>query len=353
MSSGEPLVSVVMAVYNGMPYLREAVDSVLAQTFRDFELVIVDDGSTDGTVDCVRSYGDARIRRWLSERNIGQTRALNLGLTMSRGRYIARLDADDVCRPDRLQRQVDVLEGRPEVAVLGTWMHSIDARGNTTALVKREWDDPGTYVGWLLTEVCPVWHPTVMFRREVVAAVGGYDETFRIAQDYDLWIRLALRRRYAWALPAPLVMCREHRGRQTVVHEPLHRQEVALAHERMVGACAGPGEGRRLSLLLRGDDAFWRECRSKTEVGATFVALMSTLRKVEAQLGLSPRACANFRAMIRRRLGRGVSVGAKITGWPDEAFYALVFLLSPLLIPGARRRCRSVRDRLRLLLAHG
>ena len=99
-------VSILMAVHNGLPYLPQAIRSVLAQPFSDFEFVIVDDGSTDGTPDHVRSYRDERIRLLYNTQRMGQTRSLNLGLHECRGTYVARLDADDVCLPERLQRQV-------------------------------------------------------------------------------------------------------------------------------------------------------------------------------------------------------------------------------------------------------
>lgn len=346
-----PAVTVLMAVYNGMPHLREAIDSVLGQTFTDFEFLIVDDASTDGSGECVASYRDPRIRLLRNERNLGQTGSLNRGLETARGGYVARLDADDVCLASRLERQVNVLRARRDVAVLGTWMYDIDVGGARTALVSRQWEDAGTYLAWLLLEICPLWHPTVMFRRDAVVEVGGYNESFRIAQDYDLWIRLALRRRWGAVVPEPLVLCRRHGGQQTVVNEAVHRREVETAHDRMVLACWPHGNARSLGLLLRCDDAFWRETLTRVEVAATLVAVDGLTRALRARLGLSDREFANLRRVLYRRLGFGVRLGTKVAAWPAVVFYSVLFGFSPLLIPGVRRDLRGLRSRVKLMLS--
>src|ERR1043165_9066720 len=121
-----PHVTVLMAVYNGEPFLAKAIDSILAQTYEDFELLVVDDGSTDATPDIVRSYGDRRVRTVRNPRNIGLARSLNVGLAEARGALVARHDADDLSYPDRFRRQVEFLAAHPDVAVLGTRFDSID-----------------------------------------------------------------------------------------------------------------------------------------------------------------------------------------------------------------------------------
>jgi hypothetical protein len=264
---------------------------------------------------------------------------------------VARLDADDVCLATRLEQQVRVLRARPDVAVLGTWMYDIDAAGARTALVSRRWDNVGMYLACLLLEICPLWHPTVMFRRDAVQEVGGYDEGFKIAQDYDLWIRLALRRRWGAVVPEPLVLCRRHGRQQTVVNEVIHRREVDTAHDRMVRACWPHGDGRLLVLLLRCDDAFWRETRSHAEVGAALVAVDGLTRDLRSHLELSDREFASLRRRLYRRLGLGARLGAKVADWPAIAFYAILFGLSPLLIPGVRQDLRELRNAVKLAVS--
>jgi glycosyltransferase involved in cell wall biosynthesis len=207
-SHRSPTVSVVMAAFNAERFIGEAIASVLEQQFRDFELLIVNDGSTDSTRDIVRACPDPRLRLIDNGENIGLTRSLNHALTQARGTYIARQDADDVSAPQRLGAQVAFLDARPDVALVGSWFSSIDAHGavvRQTALPVRHLD-----IRWAMFFFCPFVHSAVMWRRELVHAhIGSYNDTFSYAQDHELWARIACR--FAVAnLPQFLVRYREH-----------------------------------------------------------------------------------------------------------------------------------------------
>lgn len=181
-----PTVTVLMSVHNGEAHLKEAVDSVLAQTWRDFELLVVDDGSSDGTPGVLAAFTDPRIRV-VRQENRGLAAALNHGLDLARGRYVARMDADDVCLPQRLERQVAALEARPEVDVLGAWAQLFGER----EAVWRFPADPDTLRCRLLFHDVLV-HPSVVLRRASFEREGlRYDPEFRYAQDYELWSRAA------------------------------------------------------------------------------------------------------------------------------------------------------------------
>ncbi len=335
--SDAPRVTVLMAVHNGLPYLPAAIASVLAQTFTDFEFLIIDDGSTDATVACVQSHCDARIRLVSNEARLGQTRSLNRGLELARGGYIARLDADDVCLPDRLQQQVEFLDRHQNVTLLGTWMYELDARGRSSRLFGERLEDYGTWVARLLVGACPVYHSSSMFRREAVLQCGGYDEQFRIGQDYDLWIRLAMRRHRAHILPHPLTMYRVHARQQTIADEDTHREELRLAHDRLVDTCCPADQARRVARLLRADDSFWSECASKDDVGASVAALEEMLARLREALQLSHEEYHVVRRAVLRRIGLGVRLAPTLMRYPSWIFYAGVGALSPLLIPRVRQ----------------
>ena len=201
-----PKVTVLMAVYNGERYLREAVESVLCQTFQDFQFLIINDASTDNTRDLILSYDDARIVLVDNKHNAGQTRSLNRGLELSAGQLIARQDADDISEPERLAKQVAFLDRRPEVALLGTWYKEIDLEG--TVLGGRKLPCDTTDIRWSLLFFCPFVHSSVMFRKSVVSEqIGFYNEALAYSQDYELWHRIA--RRFPVAnVPEPLVRLR-------------------------------------------------------------------------------------------------------------------------------------------------
>jgi GT2 family glycosyltransferase len=195
-TSHSPRVSVVMAVYNGQEYLRPAIDSVLGQTFRDLELIVVNDGSTDASRDIMVSIDDDRVRLLDNTRNLGLTPSLNRGVEAARGEFVARLDADDVATPDRLARQVRFLDRNPDVALVGSAYKNIDTLGR---VVRRgQWPRYHLQLRWSLLFYCPFNHSAVTWRRGAVSeAVGLYDESFQYAMDWEYWSRIASRLRVA------------------------------------------------------------------------------------------------------------------------------------------------------------
>lgn len=185
------LVTVLMAVYNGEAFVEQAVDSVLAQTFADFELIVVDDGSGDGTRQILAGYRDPRLRVLRNQQNLGLTRSLNKGLKVARGKYIARQDADDLSQPHRLAQQVTYLEKHPEVALVGCASRWIDGHGHYLGIMKP----PTTpdEIGALILGDIPFLHGTFMIRRDCLQALGGYNQRVPVAQDCDLLLRLSER----------------------------------------------------------------------------------------------------------------------------------------------------------------
>ena len=186
-----PLVSVLMPVYNGEPYLREAVESILNQTFADFEFIIIDDGSTDSTWQILTTYAaqDPRIVLIRSEENVGLTKSLNKGLALARGKYIARQDADDVSLPQRLEKQMLYVVQHPQVVLLGTWCQSINEVGNQSGC----FHPPTTHQAILdyFAAQNPFAHSSVLFRRAPVQEIGGYPVDYLYAQDLSLWFQLS------------------------------------------------------------------------------------------------------------------------------------------------------------------
>lgn len=204
-----PAVSVLMGVWNGAPWVREAVESVLAQTAGDLELIVIDDDSTDATPGILESFRDPRLRLERRPRG-GLTSALNAALRLARAPLVARLDADDVALPERLDRQRAFLDAHPDVGLLGTAAREVDASGHEVAVVRPPAGD--REIRLALIRRNPFVHSSVMARREVVERVGGYDAAFSVAQDYDLWMRMSRVTRLA-NLPEPLVTRRLVPGR--------------------------------------------------------------------------------------------------------------------------------------------
>jgi glycosyltransferase involved in cell wall biosynthesis len=180
-----PKVSVVMAVYNGERYLREAIESILNQTFTDFEFIIIDDSSTDATRKIILSFTDPRIQLLANESNVGLTASLNRGLSIARGEYVARMDCDDISLPERLARQVAYLDRNPDVGACGTWAFDIDERGKVIGQRETITGDDLDKFYWRTSLI----HSAAMFRFAPGRSLR-YDTTMTYAQDYDLWLRI-------------------------------------------------------------------------------------------------------------------------------------------------------------------
>ncbi len=206
-----PRVSVILPVYNGEPFLLEAVDSILKQSFGDFELLAIDDGSLDASGEILERMAQADDRvTVLHQANAGVVAALNRGLGLARGEFIARMDADDLAHPERFARQVAFLDANTDVAAVGNAVTLIDEDGKRI----RDVDYPGSpeAVAAFLETGSALAHPAVMMRCETVRSLGGYRAAYRHAEDFDLWLRMAERHRLA-NLPERLLLYRQHESK--------------------------------------------------------------------------------------------------------------------------------------------
>jgi glycosyltransferase involved in cell wall biosynthesis len=207
-----PVVTVCTCMHNAGQYLRQSIESILAQSFGNFEFIIIDDGSTDESLEIARSYVDDRIIVF-PQHHSGIVRSRNRALTMARGRYVAVQDADDVSLSERLNREVQVLENHADVVLVGTGVTIIDGRGRRL----RTSIPPGNHeelIPMLLRLHDPIAHSTWMIRRDVAVAAGGYDELFRRAEDYALLLRLIERGRIC-VIPEPHLLLRYRTDSET------------------------------------------------------------------------------------------------------------------------------------------
>lgn len=205
----KPTVSVLLPVYNASPYVAEAIESVKRQTFDDFELLIVDDGSTDHSAEVIRRSitGDPRVQFW-QQTNRGMPRTLNEMLEKARGRLVARIDADDFAMPTRLARQVQWLDGHPEVSVLGTAVTDVDEDGDPYGVTVHP-TEHDQIVRQMLRGGGGIAHPSTMIRTEPMRAANGFALDVPVAEDQDLWLRMAMSGKLA-NLTDPLTRYRVH-----------------------------------------------------------------------------------------------------------------------------------------------
>lgn len=208
-----PRVSVIIPVFNRERYVATAIESILGQRFADFELILIDDGSTDASRAVMASYRDPRVRLVENGRNLGIPATRNLGLSLARGEYVAWLDSDDRAYPDRLGRQVAFLDRNPDVALVGGFARAMDESGRAQRKVKRLPTSPEEVRARLLFRCCILQY--AVMGRTAVLARHGYREDFPVCQDVDLFVRLAETERLA-NLPEVLVCRRLHADRTTL-----------------------------------------------------------------------------------------------------------------------------------------
>ena len=232
-----PTISVIMSVYNGEQYLEDAINSMLCQTASDFEFIVIDDGSTDGTTKLLQQYrsSDDRIQV-LHHANVGLTASLNIGIRQARGEFIARMDSDDRADPYRLEAQLAYLRKHSECVALGSRLRLIDPDGDSLGDSQPpvQHDD---IVESLYQGIGSLPHPSVLMRRTAVESVGGYRESFRYAQDLDLWLRLAEIGQLA-NLTEPLLNYRLHLN--SITNEK-RREQLECARRAVREACLRSG----------------------------------------------------------------------------------------------------------------
>lgn len=183
----DPLITVLLPMYNGGRYLEYSLESVLTQTCKDFEFLIVNDCSTDDSLERIKAFNDRRIVVSNNAKNLGQTRSLNVGLRLAKGKYIARMDADDIAFPSWLEQQLVFIGQNPEYVVVSPKVAAIDSSNRITRILNSP-SSENIILKSLIAS--PINHVGSLFCKDVILKQGGYDESFKIAADYDLWSRL-------------------------------------------------------------------------------------------------------------------------------------------------------------------
>ena len=229
-------VSVMMCVYNSERTIGEAIESVLGQTFGDFELVIVNDGSTDGSGNIIESYNDSRIRIFHRQKRVGITKVRRFGLEKARGEYIAILDSDDIALPVRLQKQVDFLDNNPDINLVGSWIEGIDKAGKKTG-IRKDATDP-LIIKWILGFDNCIANSSSLYRRDVALEIGAYLFDGNAIEDYETLLKFNSVGGIG-CVPEVLVCIREHQHRLSKTEPFENKLPVLRSLQRYLAAFLG------------------------------------------------------------------------------------------------------------------
>lgn len=302
-----PPVSVVMAVYNGDRFLAAALDSLLVQSLADFEVVVIDDGSTDTTPGLLQGYASRDPRVTVRhQRNLGRAAALNVGIGLARAPLIARMDADDIAMPDRLERQRRFLAENPEVAGVGGPLIFIDDQGREFAEVGYPLSDAEVRAAFSRKRTA-IAHPAAMVRRQVLNRIGGYRPVFTEAEDTDLWLRLLEDHRLA-NLDAAVLRYRISRKQATV--QGLEHQALCCVAAHVAARARSSGLPDPFDSIERIDvDSVIAHGGTMAEITAYFVESAIWLAKTTSRAGYADLAENFFRdAEVKARSAAGSSV---------------------------------------------
>ena len=227
MENNTPKVTVLVSVYNDEKYIYSSIKSILDQTYKDFELLIIDDNSSDKTPEILSGFNDDRIKIYNTGKNIGIPKSLNIGLKLARGKYIARTDSDDLSYPNRLKEQIDFLEKNDQFALMATRTKVIDKDGNLIGFWKQE--TMPELIFYTLSYTNCLTSSSVIFNKKKILELGGYDESRNCLEDYELWYRVS-RKFKIYTLPKYLVKYRK----RDLSHSFRHSNELNLKARQLV-----------------------------------------------------------------------------------------------------------------------
>jgi glycosyltransferase involved in cell wall biosynthesis len=317
-SAPQPLISVVMPVYNSEKYLHEAVESILGQTFTDFELIAIDDGSSDGSAAILESFcrSDTRMIVQRHSQNQGIGAAVNTGLALARGRYIARMDADDISLPERFEKQAAFLEKHPEIDVIGSAVQLVDDRGQNIGVLSAPLEDLA--IRWASIFSSPFMQATIMFRRSVIEEHDlHYRGTIKQSEDFDFSIRL-LEHAHGINFAEPLYIYRIHSASVTsyfidnidrkskiiLANIQKHFPLLAISHDQ-VRQVSGALRGNPSMLWKRAEAAdiylqVWQAFSKNCSSNPAFYSLQTNVVLIAAKLALYPPFQPGWRKALRR-----------------------------------------------------
>ena len=332
-----PKVTVLTCVYNGLPYLREAIDSTLNQTYEQFEYLIIDDASPDeNVVKLIKSYNDPRINFVKNEKNIGVSNTINKALSIIKTQYVVRVDQDDINLPDRIKDQVAYLDENSDIDIVCSWEHAIDSEGKKIKSWKRKLDNYGEFLGYVLIGICPIWHPSITFKTKAMIDVGGFDSSYIRAEDFEVTSRLALQRYGAAIVPKFHLLQRQHSSSQSSEFADEQASVARRIHIEAITSFSSHPDIKLLGAFLNFELAEKNFKISKEFLVRIHAAMTDLIYNISIKQELSKDELSLMEKVIYRRIGLGIKLTPIITRLPSFLFYLAFYITSPLQLKNLR-----------------
>ena len=322
-------VTVLTLVYNGMPYLKDAIESTLNQTYKNFDYLIIDDLSTDESVACIKSYNDHRIKFIQNEKNLNTSDSFNKALSLINTEYIIRLDQDDISDINRIHKQIEFLESNKDISIISSWEKFIDKDGKFIMNFRGKIKNYGDFIAPILLGICPIWHPSIAFRKDDMIKIGGFDSKYARAEDFDVTSRFALNRFNASIIPEYLLSYRKHEASQSSLFDT---KQIMVSNQIQLNALNYFIKDENIFLLqnfLLLNDVSNKSVLNKTNLIKIKILLNNLFLAIYDKQNLSSSEFKTLKYKIFARVGYGIKY-IKFYSFCNEKIFMLIFyLLSP------------------------
>lgn len=332
MKTNKPQVTILTLVYNGMPYLKESIDSILNQTYKNFEFLIIDDCSPDkNVVKLIESYSDKRIRFIKNEINLGVSLTFNKALSLIETPYIIRADQDDVSLPNRVNDQLKYLIKHANVDIICSLEHTIDLNGKRGRDWKRTLNNYGQFIGPVLLGICPIWHPSIAFKKDSMINAGGFKVEYTRAEDFEVTARLAVKRFEARVLQKFHLLQRQHQASQSKEFAKEMADMSNKIQEEALAAFIKKEDSKIISPFLR-LKINKNNKNFKRQILEINLILNKLFNNIKIKQKMNKEEFNSLKKVIFKRIGFGLKFLPFYSFLPTFLFKIIFYSLSPLYI---------------------
>ena len=330
-------VTVFTAVYNGLPYLKEAIESTLNQTYQDFDYIIIDDCSTDESIKLIKSYNDPRIKFIRNKKNMGTANTINKVFSLINTKYTIRVDQDDINLPNRIEQQLNYFEENANIDIVCSWEHAIDHNGNKLWDWKNEIKNYGEFLGPVLLGLCPIWHPSIAFKTDALVNAGGFNASYYGAEDFEVTTRLALKRLNAAIVPEFLLLQRQHNKSSSVQLGSKMTDVTRRIHTEALSNFINGQLVDEFGYYLRIENFPHGKRNNKFQLIKFNKMLYKLFDAVGEKQNLTNEEMKGMKKVFMKRLGLGLFYCHNFKFFPGFFFNILFYVLSPLTHRGIRK----------------
>ena len=341
MEKNKPQVTVLTLVYNGLPFLKDSIESTLSQTYKGFKFLILDDASPDPNVSkLIKSYSDERIEYVRNESNMGVSDSFNKALQLIDTPYTVRIDQDDINTPDRVKDQIDFLEKNENISIICSWEHTIDSEGNLGRDWRRRCKNYGEFIGPILFCICPIWHPSIAFKTQDMIDAGGFKKEYTRAEDFEVTARMAFKRYEASIIPSFHLFQRQHESSQSREFKSEQEQVANKIQQEIISKFLESDDTDELASFLRIEQNPINS--NKSHLKRLSIQIKELLHSVKLKKKLNCQENRSLYLIFFRRIGLGFILEKYFRFLPEKLYIFAFAMFSPQLDINIRTKFKKI-----------